>query len=202
MNTTQKNIINASVASLFTQNNSITVGTLHKYLRANHSTFMWDTGDLINHLHELGLPSLSTTKELLFFQNKDITLDVLRIAADRVKRKGWVITKTNLKSEIRLLGFGLANFNDVFTQFGFAETGKYTTDNHKIYALRDKIEHFSKTKQEITPIREMPKPYLYNTLVKQAPALESILQNPDGELYKLLYAYLTFNIPDSINNTI
>ena len=162
MNTTQKNIINASVASLFTQNNSITVGTLHKYLRANHSTFIWDTGDLINHLHELGLPSLSTTKELLFFQNKDITLDVLRIAADRVKRKGWVITKTNLKSEIRLLGFGLANFNDVFTQFGFAETGKYTTDNHKIYALRDKIEHFSKTKQEITPIREMPKP-IYTT---------------------------------------
>lgn len=113
------------------------------------------------------------------------------------------ITKSNLKSLIRADGLPLGKFKELFDQLGLQHTGKYTSDNHKIWVKVPVGKHLSKNKKQLVDIKDMPKPYLKNAIAKYVaeygiPDMHYILSKPDSELYKLLAAFFTHEIRNSI----
>lgn len=134
---------------------------------------------------------------------KKLTTNVLVDFIQDIEDLGENVTKTNLKTLIRGNGYSLNNLSDLFTQLNLQHTGKYTTDNHRIWVRVPAGKHLSKTKNQVIPIKDMPKPYLKNAIVKYifdngAPDIWNILTDSKTELHKMLQAYFTWEIRNSI----
>lgn len=132
-----------------------------------------------------------------------LTLQHLKDLCEELTDLGEEITKTNLKSMLRGLDLPLGNFKELFNQLGLQHNGLYTTDNHKIWVKVPTGKHLSKSKQQVVAIKDMPKPYLRNAICKHVadngqPDMHTLLTDSSRELHKLLQAYFTFEIRNSI----
>ena len=120
-----------------------------------------------------------------------------------LKNQTSAFTKKELRNKV-ILTSNSVDFNNLFDQFldiYFTWSGSYTNENHKIYVPKKSWEHFSKDKGESVDIAKMAKPYLYNTIKKYygKMTLESLLdENKDEEVVKLLKAYLTWDMRNTI----
>lgn len=132
-----------------------------------------------------------------------LTVQHLQDACDELIDIGENITKTNIKVILRGYNLPLGNFKELFSQLGLQHNGKYTNDNHKIWTKVPVGKHLSKTKGSLVAIKDMPKPYLVNAICKYVadngqPDMHSMLTDNRRELHKLLQAYFTFEIRNSI----
>jgi len=111
------------------------------------------------------------------------------------------ITKSSMKTYFRQLGYSLDNFKELFNQLNLQHNGKYTSDNHKIWTVVPAGKHLSKTKGELVDIKDMPKPYLRNAIIKSwgNTDIKDVLDTPQSELYKELQAFFTYDIRQKLN---
>lgn len=113
------------------------------------------------------------------------------------------ITKTKIKTALRNAGAGVPVVIEP-EKYNLVWNGNYTSDNHKIYIYVAPGKHLSKTKHEIVDIKQMPKPYLRNAIMKivheDYDSIEHAFNNPQSELNKLLSAYYTYDIRQQVNN--
>jgi len=130
-----------------------------------------------------------------------LTLQNLQDYVDHVI--GGEITKTQMKSYFQAKGFSLSNFKELFDQLGLQHTGKYTSDNHKIWKYVPTGKHLSKNKGQLVDIKDMAKPYLRNAFLKlwnnNPHDFDIILDDPNCEEHKLLQAFFTFDIRQKLN---
>lgn len=174
------------------------------YMRSQHPSENWTQELVSDYLMNLNLPYTDNGSYRIYsFVPIKAQVDETSILnAVKVLTTGQLdITKTNIKSHLRLAGLDISNFSEVFDEMNFVHTGSYTSDNHKVYVLVNSGAHFSKSKGQQVPIREMAKPYLRNAILKniENTDLEDVLLDPDGELYQMLFAYFTFEIRARIN---
>lgn len=132
-----------------------------------------------------------------------LTLQHLKDVCDNLEDIQEDITKTNIKSLLRGSDLPLDNFKELFNQLGLQHNGRYTKDNHKIWTRVPVGKHLSKNKGSLVAIKDMPKPYLVNAICKHIadngqPDMHTILKDSSRELHKLLQAYFTFEIRNSI----
>ena len=175
------------------------------YMRSQHPSENWTQELVSDYLMNLNLPYTDNGSYRIYsFVPIKAQVDETSILnAVKVLTTGQLdITKTNIKSHLRLAGLDISNFSEVFDEMNFVHTGSYTSDNHKVYVLVNSGAHFSKSKGQQVPIREMAKPYLRNAILKniENTDLEDVLLDPDGELYQMLFAYFTFEIRARIND--
>lgn len=175
------------------------------YMRSQHPSENWTQELVSDYLVSLNLPYTDngSYRTYSFAPIKAQVDETSILNAVKVLTTGQLdITKTNIKSHLRLAGLDISNFSEVFDEMNFVHTGSYTSDNHKVYVLVNSGAHFSKSKGQQVPIREMAKPYLRNAILKniENTDLEDVLLDPDGELYQMLFAYFTFEIRAAINN--
>ena len=102
-----------------------------------------------------------------------------------------VVTKQNIKTYLVTGGLDLSNFDEEFENSNFQFTGKYTADNKKYYVWVKDDEYWSRSKQEILKLANMPKTHIKNSLMKRYAGVEVqyLLNNPNEEVTKLLKAY-------------
>lgn len=200
-------LLDACLALYRQQYQSVTSLDFKNYMRSQHPSENWTQELVSDYLMNLNLPySDNGSYRVYSFAPIKAQVDETSILnAVKVLTTGQLdITKTNIKSHLRLAGLDISNFLEVFDEMNFVHTGGYTSDNHKVYVLVNSGAHFSKSKGQQVPIRDMAKPYLKNAIVKNATIveMEDILDDPDGELYQMLFAYFTFEIRNTINKLI
>lgn len=200
-------LLDACLALYRQQYQSVTSLDFKNYMRSQHPSENWTQELVSDYLMNLNLPYTDngTWRIYSFVPIKAQVDETSILNAVKVLTTGQLdITKTNIKSHLRLAGLDISNFSEVFDEMNFVHTGGYTSDNHKIYVLVDSGAHFSKSKGQQIPIREMAKPYLKNAIVKNFNNvdIEDVLDDPDGELYQMLFAHFTFEIRDTINKLI
>lgn len=186
---------------------TITTLEFKEYVRDLHPTITWNQNLISDYLVSKQLPySDNGTYRTYTIGNGKPVVDIHAIgnAVKALLTGGLDVTKTYIKSHLRLAGYDLTNFSDVFDSMNFVHTGSYTSDNHKIWALVANGNHYSKSKGSEVSISSMPKAYLFNAICKDSKnvSLVDILNDPSGELYKMLFAYLTIDIRNNIHKTI
>jgi len=194
--------------ALYKQNfSTVTSLDFKNYMRSQHPSENWTQELVSDYLTNLNLPYTDngSYRTYSFAPIKAQVDEASILNAVKVLTTGQLdITKTNIKSHLRLAGLDISNFSEVFDEMNFVHTGGYTSDNHKIYVLVNSGAHFSQSKKAQVPIREMAKPYLKNAIIKNFNNvnIEDVLDDPDGELYQMLFAYFTSEIRTAINTTI
>ena len=198
-------LLDACLALYRQQYQSVTSLDFKNYMRSQHPSENWTQELVSDYLMNLNLPySDNGSWRIYSFVPIKAQVDETTILnAVRVLTTGQLdITKTNIKSHLRLAGLDISNFSEVFDKMNFVHTGGYTSDNHKVYVLVNSGAHFSQSKKQQVPIREMAKPYLKNAIVKNfnGADIEEVLDDPNDELYQMLFAYFTFEIRARIND--
>ena len=106
------------------------------------------------------------------------------------------------KKELRkkLGDYDLFNFKQVFKSCKFTFTGKYTSENHKIYVKLPVSSHYSKTGEKVVKIKDMAKPHIFNTLKKEygKVTVNELLDSPEDEAAKLIKAFFTWEMRNNI----
>lgn len=200
-------LLDACLALYKQQHQSVTSLDFKNYMRSQHPSENWTQELVSDYLMNLNLPYLDngSYRTYSFVRIKAQVDETAILNAVKVLTTGQLdITKTNIKSHLRLAGLDISNFSEVFDRMNFVHTGSYTSDNHKIYVLVNSGAHFSQSKKTQVPIREMAKPYLKNAIIKSFGNvdIEDVLDDPDGELYQMLFAYFTSEIRNTINKVI
>lgn len=205
MNQSKIELALAALEVYFTDHDSVTTLDFKEYLRNLHPDVKWSQSDVS--LFMMGVDGLFFTDNGMFrtyypIQNNiKVNSDILEAICLEFDQDGTDITKTNLKSRLREDAISLDGFKDVFNSMNFTHTGKYTSDNHKIYKLIDTTQHLSQTKGEVMDINDMNKNHISNTLTKKYSnvTIDYILNNPTSEVFNLLKAFFTYNIRNFVN---
>lgn len=139
----------------------------------------------------------------IYHRPEVLTVEILEDFCNDLVTLGEAITKTNLKTLVRGNNLPLTNFGELFNQLNLQPNGKYTADNHKIWVKVPVGKHLSKSKNTLVNIKDMPKKYLLNAICKYVhdngqPDMHSMLTDTSRELHKLLQAYFTYEIRNSI----
>lgn len=200
-------LLDACLALYRQQYQSVTSLDFKNYMRSQHPSENWTQELVSDYLVNLNLP-YSDNGYYKIYSFVTVKPQVTELAIENavgVLTTGQLeITKTHIKSHLRLAGFDVSNFSEVFETMNFVHTGDYTSDNHKIYVFVKSGAHYSQTKKAQLAIQNMAKPYLKNAIIKNSKnvSMADILDDPDGELFQMLYAYCTYNIRHDINSTI
>lgn len=202
----------AALAQWFTTNDQVTTLDFKNYLRQNFPTEdwtqQWVSTFLMGEQLDYTVATNSNGDEYRIYISPYTSLspdleDLQGIVASLMVQR-IDVTKTKLKSCLTAAGWSLDNFKDLFNQLGLQHTGKYTSDNHKIWTYVPSGKHLSKSKGELVDIKTMPKPYLKNAFLKAwddgADDIDEILDDPKSEQFKLLQAYFTYDIRQSLNS--
>jgi hypothetical protein len=202
----------AALAQWFTTNDQVTTLDFKNYLRQNFPTEDWTQQWVSTFLmgeqldYSVAINSNGDEYRIYVFPYSKAVLtiqDLHDYVGSAIVLKDD-ITKSGMKSYFRKQGYSLDNFKDLFDQLGLQHTGKYTSDNHKIWTYVPSVQHLSKTKGQLVDIKTMPKPYLRNAFLKlwnNVPfEFEDILDNPTCEEYNLLQAFFTFDIRQKLNS--
>lgn len=205
MNQSKIELALSALEVYFTEHDSVTTLEFKEYLRNIHPDVKWSQSDVS--LFMMNVDGLFFTDNGTFRTYYPIKNDVkvnqniLEAICLEFDQDGTDITKTNLKSRLREDAVNLDDFKDVFNSMNFTHTGKYTSDNHKIYKLIDTTQHLSQTKGEVMDINDMNKNHISNTLAKKYSnvTVDYILANPTSEVFNLLKAYFTYNIRNFVN---
>jgi len=182
---------------------AITASQLKEQLEKNWNDELWSNQWVSGFLRNSGLEYEVYNHTRIYQAPLVLTLQHLKDLCEELVDLGEDITKTNLKSMLRGLDLPLGNFKELFNQLGLQHNGKYTADNHKIWVSVPVGKHLSKNKGTLVAIKDMPKPYLLNAICKHVmdngqPDMHTILTDPTRELHKLLQAYFTFDVRNSI----
>ena len=193
----------AQLDALFLSFSVITASQLKEHLEKNWSDESWSNQWVSGFLRNSELEYDVYNQTRIYHAPLVLTLQHLKDVCEELVDLGEDITKTNIKSMLRGSDLPLGNFKELFNQLGLQHNGKYTADNHKIWVSVPAGKHLSKSKQQLVAIKDMPKPYLLNAICKYVtengqPDMHSMLTDQKRELYKLLQAYFTFEIRNSI----
>lgn len=205
MNQSKIELALSALEVYFTDHDSVTTLDFKEYLRNLHPDLKWSQSDVS--LFMMNVDGLFFTDNGTFRTYYPIKNDVkvnqsiLESICLEFDQTGIDITKTNLKSRLREDAVNLDDFKDVFNSMNFTHTGKYTSDNHKIYKLIDTTQHLSQTKGEVMDINDMNKNHIFNTLLKKYSnvTVDYILHTSASEVTALLKAYFTYNIRNFVN---
>jgi len=188
-----------------TFNSTITSLDFKNYLITNYTNEYWSQQWVSGFLQSLDLEyEVSDDRRYRIYTiPQPLTVSILGLYCDSLINAGKPVTKVALKSIVRKNDFPLDNFKELFNQLGLQFSGKYTSDNHKIWIRVPAGKHLSKNKGTLVNIKDMAKPYLRNTIAKYiaengTPDMHYILGQPNSEFYKLLQAFFTYEIRNSI----
>lgn len=207
---TKMNCAEAVLKNYLSTNGTITSLELKNQLISQHPNEYWTQNWCSDYLMQSGLSFDDNGTYRTYYANATLptvtplnVLDTSSIlnAAQHLVNNNRFITKTNLKSLLHLQQFDLSNFKELFNQCSFEHNGNYTNDNHKIYTIVKKGQHFSKTKQKSVAITDIPKPYIVNTLFHKYETTtigEVLSKSTDEEVYQLLKALFTFEVRQSL----
>lgn len=200
---TKEQIIAKELEQWFKNQLEITTLDFKNHLRKTYPAENWTQQYVSRFLFQQGLdfyPKANTHGDVyrVYMASKILDATVLNDQIDVLEAVSEPITKTKLKTLVRNLGYPTANFAQVFDSLGLIHTGLWTNDNHKIWTRVPAGKHFSKSKQTAVDISTMNKKYLYNAFMKlwknNPLDMDDILNNPNCEEYRLLQAYITFDI--------
>lgn len=188
-----------------TFNSTITSLDFKNYLITNYTNEYWSQQWVSGFLQSLDLEyEVSDDRRFRIYTiPKQLNVTTLHGYCTDLTNLCHSITKVKLKSLARADGYLLDNFKEVFNQLGLQFSGKYTSDNHKIWRQVPVGKHLSKNKGTLVDIKSMAKPYLKNAIAKYiaengTPDMHYILGQPNSEFYKLLQAFFTYEIRNSI----
>lgn len=205
MNQSKINIALQELENYLLINNQVTTLDFKNYLRTMHPDLKWKQADVslfLSSVDGLGFTDNGTYRTYFVANNPITTLSskVLEDICTELEATNTPITKTILKSKLRNLGYSLDDFKSVFSSMNFVHTGKYTSDNHKIYKLVDDGQHLSQTKGAVVNIKDMNKNHILNTLNKQyRNAYLGDILDRTGEAYDLLKAFFTYDVRQVLN---
>lgn len=188
----------------FKRNTTLTLDQFRSWLKQRFPEESWGNVYVAKWLFENSEEYIDRPGEArVYTAPNQLTSSELLEYCDILTQSGKHITKTNLKSLVRRSNKTVQSFKDLFDSLNLTFTGKYTVDNHKIYVLHQPTQHYSKTKDEIMQITDMHKKHLINTIKNAGRApIGSIIEDPDSELYKLLFAYFTYDIREQLHKII
>lgn len=120
----------------------------------------------------------------------ELTLDVINKLVEDYH--GVRLNKEQIKKYLKERSVqDFDDFEELFQDSNWAFTGKYTSDNKKIYVAIKPDEYFSQSRQVIIPIASLPKPHIKNTLKKRYGnvTIEHLLDNQGEECFRLFKQY-------------
>lgn len=120
----------------------------------------------------------------------ELTLDVINKLVEDYH--GVRLTKEQIKKYLKERSVqDFDDFEELFQDSNWIFTGKYTSDNKKIYVAIKPDEYFSQSRQVIIPIASLPKPHIKNTLKKRYGnvTIEHLLDNQGEECFRLFKQY-------------
>jgi len=183
---------------------TITTWQLKNYLDKYYGEEVWTSSYVSMFLQNKDLVyEVSTDRTRVYKLPVILTKDSIQnVAYDLVKNR-QPITKRSLRVGLGKAGLPLDEFEKVFKECNFVHSGEYTGDNKKIWVPVESGKHFSKSKKAVVDIKTMPKKYLMNTIAKYVMGngqahINEILRSPTSEIYKLLYAFFTYDIRNNI----
>lgn len=202
---TQIEIAQKCLNNWFNTNSTITANEFRFELATTNDDYIWTSSWASRFLESLDLEyTVSSDRRYRIYQApSQLTLQDLQGFCNTITQAGENITKTNLKHFVRAADLPLDNFKELFEQLGLTHNKRYTSDNHKIWIKVLPGKHFSSSKQRQITIKDMPKPYLKNAICKYVadngiPEIYTLLTEENRELYKLLKAYFTFEMRDTL----
>jgi len=128
----------------------------------------------------------------------DLFVDFLLKSGSRLLFSNKNLTKKNLRKHLLENNVVFSEelekkFQDFFSSL--KDTGRYTSENHKIYAFLGIDEHYSETDQKVVKIKDMHPNYIYNLIKKRYGQLDlEDCFKRNSEIYQLLKAYFTYDI--------
>ena len=107
-------------------------------------------------------------------------------------------TKKQLKQHLLNIGISKESvekeFDSTFERL-FEFAGTWNKENHKMYRLRLRGQHFSTTKLSVKVISEMHPSYIYNTIQsKYSKTLVKDCFRRDSEIYEMLRQYFLYDV--------
>lgn len=195
----------AQLDSIFLSVSTTTVAHLRDALIKNWSEETWTPQWVSSFLQTQNLICEDAGRYLIYYAFKQLKLNNLQDYCTHATSASIPITKELLKKYAYAddFTFSKESFNELFSQLNLQHTGQYTGDNKKIWAIVPTGKHLSKNKGTLVAIKDMPKPYLRNAIAKYVadngqPDMHYILGQEKSEFYKLLQAFFTFELRNSI----
>lgn len=193
------------VLEVFSRSNStVTTAELKSYLDSCYREESWTSSYVSRFLQDKDLEyTLSSDRTRVYKLPIVLTKEHIQDTAYSLVKNNQPITKRSLRVNLSKQGLPLDEFEKLFKECNFVHSGKYTGDNKKIWVSVEAGKHFSKSKGAAVDIKTMPKKYLQNTIARYLmdnghAHINEILRSPSSEIYKLLYAFFTYDIRNNL----